>query len=136
MSIAKIRAALESRLSALSPPIATAFENMAFSPVSGTPFQRVNLLPARPENEVLGSGYFREIGIFQVTLCYPANGGPAACQARAELLRNHFRRGTKVTSGGVTTLVTTTPALAASYPDGDRYCIPVSIRYMAEMAST
>ncbi len=133
MSIAKIRAALESRLSALSPPIATAFENMAFSPVPGMPFQRVNLLPARPENEVLGSGYFREVGIFQVTLCFPMNGGPAACQARAELLRSHFKRGTKVTNGGITTIVTTTPALSAGYVDGDRYCIPLSIRYRAEI---
>lgn len=135
MSIAKVRAALETRLGTLTPALSTAYENAAFTPVAGTPYQRVFLLPATPDNEVLGCDYYREIGIFQVMLCYPLNGGPAAAQARAELLRTHFKRGTSVSNGGVSTIVTATPAVDRALIDGDRFCIPVSIRYRAEITT-
>lgn len=133
MSIAKVRAALETRLGTLTPALPTAFENAAFTPVAGTPYQRVFLLPATPDNEVLGCDYYREIGILQVSLYYPVNGGPGTAQARAQLLRTHFKRGTTMTSGGVTTTVSATPAIAPAFVDGDRYVIPVSIRYRAEI---
>lgn len=133
MSIAKVRAALETRLGTLTPALSTAYENAAFTPVAGTPYQRVFLLPATPDNEVLGCDYYREIGIFQVSLYYPVNGGPGTAQARAQLLRTHFKRSTTMTSGGVTTTVSATPAIATAFVDGDRYVIPVSIPYRAEI---
>lgn len=133
MSIQKIRAALETRLGTLTPALSTAYENTAFTPVANTPYQRVTLLPATPDNEVLGCDYYREIGIFQVSLYYPVNGGPAAAQARAQLLRTHFKRSTTLTNGGVNTVIAATPAVATAFIEGDRYVIPISIRYRAEI---
>lgn len=54
MSIQLIRKALEKRLGALAPALSTAYENSSFTPVNGTPYQRVNLLPATPADLVMG----------------------------------------------------------------------------------
>lgn len=133
MSIQLIRKALEKRLGTLAPALATAYENASFTPVAGTPYQRVNLLPATPDNTTLGDAYYRETGIFQVTLLYPANAGPGTAEARAEAVKAHFKRGTSMTESGVTTLITRTPAIAGGFQDGDRYAVPISITYQAEI---
>ena len=129
MSIQSVRRALEVALNGISPSLATAFDNVAFTPTPGTAYQRVNLLPANPENPSIGAGLHREIGVMQVTLCYPINAGAAAAEARAELVRATFTRGASFTSGGVTVRVTGTPAIARGFVDADRYCVPVSIPY-------
>jgi len=133
MSIQLIRKALEKRLGSMTPALATAFENVAFTPAAGTPYQRVNLLPATPDNATLGDAYYRENGLFQVTLLYPQLAGPAAAEARAEAVRAHFKRGTSITESGVTTLITRTPSIAPALIDGDRYVIPITITYQAEI---
>lgn len=128
MSIAAIRSALETHLAALTPALATAYENGKFNPPAATvPYQRVYLLPGTPENPTLGDGYYRQIGIFQISLIYPLKAGPGAAAARAELLRTHFKRGTSMTFGGATVIVRRTPGIAAGFPDNDRYVVPVTI---------
>ena len=57
MSIVAIRALLESRLAAITPALATAFENFPFTPINGTPWQRVNLMAAQPLNPTMGDGF-------------------------------------------------------------------------------
>lgn len=133
MSLAKIRAALETRLGTLTPALSTAYENAAFSPVSGTPYQRVNLLPAAPDNSVMGASVYFSQGIFQVMLCYPVNGGPGAAQARADLLVNHFKRGTTLVNAPLQIIVMSTPRIAGALIDGDRFCVPVSITYQSQI---
>ncbi len=128
-----IRKALELRLAAMSPALATAWENVSYVPVQGTPYQRVTLLPAAPDNSVLGCAYRREVGILQVSLFYPINTGSIAAQARAEAVRSHFPRGLTLSNGGTNVLVTHTPSKAVAMQEGDRYVVPVSIRYQAEI---
>ena len=55
MSVVAIRAALEARLNAMTPTLDTAWENTTFVPKEGTPYQRVYLLPAIPENPTSGN---------------------------------------------------------------------------------
>jgi hypothetical protein len=133
MSIAAIRKALEVKLAAMTPTVATVYENTEYTPVSGTPYQRANLLPAEPDNSTMGATYYREQGIFQVTLCYPTKVGPANAQSRADLLKTHFNRGTTMEKDGLTVIVMRTPAILPAYIDGDRYCIPVSIQYQCDV---
>jgi hypothetical protein len=133
MSDTKIRQCFEARLALMSPNLSTAYENKDFVPVTNTPYQKVNLLPAQPDNATLGDGYYREIGLFQITLCYPNNGGPAAAEARAELVVQHFKRATRMTKDSQVVLVTRTPSVAPAFKDGDRYCIPISIFYQSEI---
>lgn len=133
MSDTTIRKAFEKRLALMSPALSTAFENVAFTPVTGTPFQRVNLLPGQPENPTIGNPYYREVGLFQITLCYPQNTGPALAEARAEAIIQHFKRSTSMTEDGQTVLVIRTPTKSPAYKENDRYCIAISIFYRSEV---
>jgi hypothetical protein len=134
MSTASIRKALETKLAALSPALATAYENFPFTPANGTPYQEAFLLPGAPNNAEMGAKNYIDVGVFQVTLKYPLGNGPAAAQARADLLKTHFKRGTTMVQDGINVLVIRTPAVAGGFPLGDRYCIPVSIYYQAHIS--
>jgi len=133
MSHRNIRIALESRLAAMSPSVAIAGENTNYLPVPGTPYQRSNLLPATPNNPIVGPQFYRELGIYQVSLCYPLNNGPSAAETRAELVRTQFKRGTTLTNGGYTITIDQTPTIASGFVDGDRWVVPVSIPYWANI---
>jgi len=124
MSISAIRSTLESALDGMTPALATAWQNVPFTPVTGTPYQRASLLLAEPDNQEFGAS-FQEQGFLQVDLCYPQSVGSNAVEARAELLRTTFKRGTSL--GGLT--ITATPEVKPAYNDGDRYVIPVRIRF-------
>ena len=108
MSLTAIRAALETTLNAISPALLTIWENTEGTPVNGTAYQRVFLLPGPPLNLEIGPSY-TERGIFQVNLNYPLGTGPAAATARAEAIRAAFKFASTHTASGVTVLVTATP---------------------------
>lgn len=134
MSQSAIRKAFEVKLATMSPALSTAYENVDFTPVAGTPYQRANLLPATPENPTLGDSHYLEIGLFQVTLCYPANTGSNTANSRAEAVRAFFPRGLSLTHSGVTLTVTRTPSVSPAFKDDDgRYCLAVSIQYHAHI---
>lgn len=133
MSIAKVRTALEIALHTMTPALATAWENQDFSPTPDTPYQAAHLIPATPENSTMGDRHYRERGIMQVTLSYPVNGGSSAAMARAELIRSTFFRGASFTSGGVTTRISAKPEVGRGMVVNDRWVLPVSIRYFADV---
>lgn len=135
MSTAIVRKAMEKRLALITPALATAYENVTFAPVAGTPYQRINLLPNTPDNRVMGSAVYFERGIFQITLCYPQGTGPGAAEARAQVVRAHFKRGTSMTESGVIVLITDTPRVSPAFMDGDRYCIPISVPFQAQIST-
>lgn len=134
MSVVSIRAALETGLGAMSPALATAYENAPFTPVAGTPYQAVSILFARPSNTENAPSHM-ELGFMQVTLRYPLNTGPAAAATRAELIRTTFPRGRTLTSGGIKTTISDTPEIMPGYVDGDRYAVPCRIRFFAHIAA-
>ena len=133
MSITAIRAALETALAGMAPTLATAYENTAFASTTGIPYQAVTLMPAAPDNTSMGSGHYREQGIFQVSLFYPIQGGPAAAAARADLIRAAFKRGNAFVNAGITVLITKTPEISSGSIDSDRWMVPVKIRYQADI---
>jgi hypothetical protein len=131
MSITAVRAALETKLSAMTPALAIAWENAPYTPVAGTPYQAAYLLPATPDNPTMGDSFYREQGIFQVSLFYPLQAGPKAAADRAELIRTTFKRGTSMVSGTVTVRVARTPEIGQGRVDGDRWHVPVKIQWFA-----
>ena len=133
MSISSIRSALESHLSSMSGALPTAYENAQFLPVSGTPFQKVNLLPALTQNPSIGASLHREIGIFQVSLYYPLNAGANNCATMAENIRTRFARGITITKDSVTVMIDSTPSISKGMIDGDRWIVAVSINYSADI---
>lgn len=130
MSLVAVRAALEVALAAMSPALATAWENIPYSPDVGVPYQRVYLLAAEPNNPEMGR-YVTEQGFLQVSLAYPLNAGPGAAMERAELIRSIFYRGASFTASGVTTVIERTPEIAPGRIEDDRYVVPVKIRFFA-----
>lgn len=133
MTIAKIRSALEKQLAAITPVMSISFENVAFTPVAGTPYQRSNLLPNTPNDAQIGGRVYMEVGIYQVTVCYPMGNGPAAAEARCQLVKDAFKRGTSLVEGGVTVIIMNAPSVSSAMIDGDRFCIPISMRYQSQI---
>ena len=133
MSLTHIRAALESRLGTVTPVISTAYENVAFVPVMDAPYQRAHLLPAMPQNPTMGRSFHRDIGMFQVMLCYPLQTGAGAAEAQAELIRTAFSRGTTLTHGDVTVCIDRTPQITALPNEDERFIVVVRIQYRADI---
>lgn len=134
MSLILVRAALETALAAMSPALATAWENVPFTPpVPTVPYQAVYLIPAPPDNEEYGSAHVEQ-AIFQVSLFYPLKDGSGAAAARAEALRTTFKRGATFTSSGVKVVTTRTPEVGQGTVDGDRWFLPVKVRVSAYIA--
>lgn len=132
MSQIAIRAAFEKRLNewakAQSPPILVAFENVAFTPPAGL-YLRAFLLPGETQNPSLGGSHQRRIGLFQVSVVAPINGGARPAEIIAEALEALFPRGLSLGPAQVDT----SPSVAPALSDGERYTIPVSIRYRADI---
>lgn len=134
MSLTAVRAALETALNAMSPALSTQFENAPFTPTPGTAYQVAALLIAQPRNDEVSRNHVEQ-GLFQITLRYPQNTGPAAAMARADLIRATFYRGASFTSGAVTVTVTRTPEILPAYTEGDRYALPVRVPFAAPITA-
>lgn len=135
MSSADVRAALETALIDITPSLSTAWENIAFSPVNGTPYQRAVIMLATPGNDEMGRT-FNERGIMQVSLHYPPNTGPKDAYARADLIRAAFYRGASFVKNGIVVTVIRTPMILPPQNDEQsRYVLPVSIEFRASLQS-
>ena len=134
MTITAVRAALETAVNAMTPALETQYENAAFTPTPGTPYQAAALLTAQPRNDEVSASWVEQ-GLFQITLRYPLNTGPADAAARATLIRQTFRRGASFTKDGVTVTVVRTPEILPAYTEGDRYAVPVRVPFSAPITA-
>lgn len=133
MSATLVRAALETALAAMSPSVTTAWENTNFTPpADDTPYQRVSVLFADPENLEMSKSW-TERGFMQVTLCYPNGKGAGPALTRAQLVRDTFFRGRTVSSGGINVLISGTPSILPALNDGGRFVLPVRIPFRANI---
>lgn len=122
-----IRNALEAKLAAITPAIATAWDNVNYVPVTGTPYQRVHLLRNRPVDHAITLDLLEDRGFLTVGLFYPLGTGAAAAEARAELIRQAFAPRQLLTSGSVRVEIHKTAEIGSGRVDGDRWHVPVSI---------
>lgn len=133
MSLTKIRAALETHLNAMQPPLMTTWQNVPFDPVAGVPYQSVHLLYADPQNPTLGDGHYREVGFMQIMLCYPIGDGSADIESRIEDIKATFKRGVTLENAGLAVTISRTPASSPAIVNADRYCVPVRVPYYADV---
>ena len=131
MSTSTIRQALEAELITISPAIDTVFENAEYTPVTGTPYQRVFLLFAKPDNAYTGRR-FNQRGYMQVTLHYPEMVGSGTAQARAEAIRSKFKSGAKFS----TVSIDGTPEIGRADNQDGRYVIPVFVNFFQHIQET
>lgn len=137
MSNSAIRAALTAHLFAMSdciPIEQTEFENdEEFKATDGVPYQQVSLNPATPFDYSGLPGSRRYQGIFQVSLCFPADAGPGEAEDYADRLEAWFAKGLQVTANGVNTRLGQTPEIRQGRREGDRWVKPVRIFYFANV---
>jgi hypothetical protein len=135
MSMPQIRRALEKHLAALAPALPTAWDNVFFSPpADGSVYQEVKMIPNSPI-KTMDTLTIIEQGMMQVALCYPQGKGPRDAENRVDALRAHFRRGTTLVEGGISTIITEVPVVAAGVPDEGQWKIPVTIYWQAQVDS-
>lgn len=134
METLNIRTAFQKKILEITPvTLDTAYENVEFTPTQGKAYQRLQQVPFTPENPSYGDNYFREVGEFQVFLCYPKGEGYKDLYEQASLIRDTFFRGFSMTEGGTIVTIRTTPAIDSAVQFDDRYCIPVRIEYFASI---
>lgn len=114
-------------------PKLIAWEGVAFEPVAGVPYQKVNALYATPQNPTMGGGHTRETGYIQISLYYPTNLGTVDVLTRAELIRSTFPRGASFSNGGVVVSIDNTPAILPGVVESETYAMAVMIPYRAEI---
>jgi hypothetical protein len=136
MSDALVRAAFETRLAAWaaaqSPAIPIAYENATFTPPTGR-YVRCFLIPAPAASETLNGEHRRRMGVFQVSLCMPIGSGPGAAASLAASLDTAFPLSAPMTQGGIKVFLLSPMSIAPAIQDGDRYVIPVSCTYRADI---
>ncbi len=135
MSVINVKLAFEKRLAAMTGGISTAREAMPFTPQVGTPYQRINFLRAASENLVQGRKITRLHGIAQITLFYPAPvaTGTTLADAMAVQIVAWFKPVLTMTEGTTKVHVTDAADIATGFADGDRWVVPVSIPWQADI---
>lgn len=84
-----------------------AHENADYSPVSGTAYAEIKVIPNEAVPDTLGaSGYDETTGLFQVTLRYPVGGYSITAKTKADEMMAYFVIGSEFTYSGQTVLIT------------------------------
>lgn len=133
MSNLKIRQALETGLITLTPNVPTGFENADFIEVEGQPSRDAYVLFAKPENPTMGDDFYRQSGIFQVTLRWPIGEGTEAIGLHADLVRKAFHRGLSLFADNVQVTIDATPEIPGGQRVVDRYVIVMRIEFHADL---
>lgn len=134
MAIIEIKKAAERHLNTLTPTVPIAWEGVSFTPPVGL-YERVQFSIQSPEDPVLGKGFHRERVTMQVFCLGASNKGTSEVLTRAELVRNHFKKGTVFVEGNVKIHVLSTPQVAGASIVSDKVICPVLIELVAEVYS-
>jgi hypothetical protein len=134
MSVAAIRKAIENYVRSVDAPLfPTAWENVNFAPTAGVAYQAVDLLFAAPDDLGMAGGPYLQEGYLQITLQYPTNQGPGAAQARADKLRDKFKRGVTLPTPNFNIVFEKTPEISGGAVEDGRYVIRVRCRFFAQI---
>jgi hypothetical protein len=131
-----VRAVLESRLdtwaAARSPALQVTWKNVPADPVNGATYLRAFLLQAPTRSEDLAGAHRAYLGVFQVSIVLPINGGTGAGLDIADELEALFPVNGRYTSGSVTVQIVSPASPGPGIDEPDAYVIPVSIPYRAD----
>jgi hypothetical protein len=125
----KIRSAFVTRLLTFPALPSVAWENVSFTPTTGTTYLRPFLLPGEPVQAELGTaGQNRHSGIYQISIYAPAGVGTSAAGTLRDNLIDFFKRGTTMTYSDITVQI------QKAFPgpmlqETDWIHIPITIRY-------
>ena len=122
-----IRAALETNLAAVSGIPDIGWENVQFSPTTGTPYVKARLIPTRREPAVRGTNpqMFYQ-GVYRIECYVPEDQGPSAGDELADKIIDAFEAATDVSYSGTIVSIRYAEREMAEI-DGPFYMIPVNI---------
>lgn len=127
-----IRQTLETTIFNMVPSVPTAFEGVDFDPPESL-YQRVQLVPRRPDNTVMGDDYYREVLDLQVFISAPKGQGLGDALDQAERLRDTFPRGWHRQEQNVRLNVLRTPQIGSAMTLDARIVVPVYIDFVCEV---
>jgi hypothetical protein len=124
-----ISAALSMRTQTLNLP--TQWENTPFTPKADQLYLSENYLPAETDPIGVSSDSAQVFnGIYQISIHCPAGKTKAEGLATADLIRQTFNRGLRLTRAGVQVTIQRTVS-APGFKADDRWIIPVSVYFRA-----
>jgi len=125
----EIRAALDQWLTGMPGLPDVAWENSDFAPVAGQTYAEVYLLPRAPDNPTLSQRLRDDGGVYQISLKFPRNTDTATCDNLAGAVQSRFYAGLILQGATIKVQIERTPTISAGLPSGDRWLVPVSVRY-------
>jgi hypothetical protein len=99
----EIRAALETQLAQITDVPVIAYENVPYTPTTGTPYLQVTYLPVTRRPAVRGLSPQQRYDVLFSINCYaPEGNGPSAADTMAKNVLEAFEATTSITLNGVT----------------------------------
>ena len=129
-----IRAALETKLSTTLAGTGIAYENVAFSPTTGTLFVKPTFIPTvtQPATRGLNPQLLYQ-GVFNVMVNAPEGSGPSLADTTCNTITNAFAATTNIFFDQINNAILTEDAAFILLEDGSRVLaddvVNVSIRY-------
>lgn len=127
----EIRATLETQLANVVDVPDIAYENVSYSPTTGTSYIEPMYLPTSRRPTVRGlNPQQRYEGVLSVNCYAPEGNGPAAAETIAENVMDAFEATTKLTLNGVTVFIDYAEVQRALV-DSPWFLVPVNIGWYA-----
>lgn len=128
-----ISAALDARTATISGTPPVALPNSKYEPTKGVLYLKVDLLPADTEGSSIGignGGTDDYVGVYLINIFAPADDvdGKFAAYTMADTVADHYKEGTLLTYNG-RVVRCESASLAPAQRSGDRWQVPVRIRY-------
>lgn len=127
----EIRAALETQLSQVVSLPQVAYQNVPFSPTTGTSYIEVKYLPTSRRPAVRGlNPTQRYQGVFAINCYAPEGNGPAVAETIAENVANAFEATTSFTLNNVTVSIDYSE-IQQGFLDSPWFVVPINIGWYA-----
>ena len=105
------------------------YENMPYTPVSGTAFAELINIP-NPIDSLTLADMNETCGLFRIILRYPVDSGAITAKAKAEEIMAHYPIGSSVAYSGQSATIRSVDRQAGVVEDA-WYTLVVSIRYIS-----
>lgn len=129
----ELRAAFEKKLAAFAPASTIVWPNSTVGSVEGVLYYQAFLIPGTPENPTVGTGFHRQLGIFQVNIAVPTGTDTGDADDLASNLAFFFRRGTLLVENSLEVIISNTPNILTGFDEDDRWKVPVQIPYFCNV---
>lgn len=123
-----IQAALDTKLAALAGVPDIAWENVSYTPTSGTSFIRPTNIPTDANRVVLATRIQRISGIYQIDIFTEAEKGAGACNTLVDSIFDHFN-GVETLTSGTTVIAISNLARTTIGDMSDWFMCSITINY-------